>query len=217
MITPTSSIRRIALTASASLLCAFGSCSLDLARAAPDVARFALVAERPQRAPSELDTSHARLDVRPFHPVQPAASGQFVYRVSESQFVTDFYRGYVARPELLITHAARAWLAASGATGTVLPVASRSLPTHVLEADLLELHVDFRNPTQPVAVVALRYVLLSEAGVVTRTGTVRGSAPIAISPEDGDQVAVPKAQGEALSVALTRLEQELSEALGADK
>lgn len=206
--------RRIVLTASATVLAALGSCSLDLARAAPEVARYALVAERSADSPVRSDNANARLDVRPFHPVQPAASGQFVYRVGDAQFVTDFYRGYVARPELLITHAARAWLAASGAVGTVLPVASRSIPTHVLEADLTELHVDFRSPNEPKAVVALRYALLSEAGAVIRTGTVRGTASIAMAADVGQEVAVPRAQSEALSIALGALEQDLSSAIG---
>jgi hypothetical protein len=199
--------------AAATVLAGFSSCALDLERAAPEVARFALVAERPVVAAVPDAQASARLDVRPFHPVQPAASGQFVYRVGDAQFVTDFYRGYVARPELLITHAARAWLAAAGTVGTVLPVASRSIPTHVLEADLVELHVDFRDPGRPQAVAALRYALLSEGGTVVRTGTVRGLAAIDMAAESRQDRGVADAQSASLAALLTALETEVAAAI----
>ena len=201
--------------ASPLLALGLGSCALDLERAAPEVARFALVAERPTAALADSKPDAGRLDVRPFHPVQPAASGQFVYRVGEAQFVTDFYRGYVARPELLITHAARAWLAASGPVGTVLPVASHSIPTHVLEADLVDLHVDFRAPTRPQAVITLRYAVLSERGEVVRTGTLQGVAAIDLTADANQDRGVAEAQSEALARVLEQLEREVGAAVAA--
>lgn len=216
MTQPTHAARRSARALLTLLACAaagLGSCALDLERAAPEVARFALVADRLETAPDKAAPEGTRLDVRPFHPVQAAASGQFVYRVGEAQFVTDFYRGYVTRPELLITHAARSWLAASGAVGTVLPVGSRSIPSHVLEADLVELHVDFRNPTSPTAVVTLRYALLADGGDVIRTATVRGTASIDMADESAQDRGVAEAQSDALASVLGQLERELAEAI----
>lgn len=205
--------RAVRAACAAFAVSSLGACALGLERAAPEVARYALVAERPESGTAVTAQPGARLDVRPFHPVQPAASGQFVYRVGDAQFVTDFYRGYVARPELLITHAARAWLAAAGTVGTVLPVASRSIPTHVLEADLVELHVDFRDPGRPQAVAALRYALLSEGGTVVRTGTVRGLAAIDMAAESRQDRGVADAQSASLAALLTALETEVAAAI----
>ncbi len=205
--------RAVRAACAAFAVSSLGACALGLERAAPEVARYALVAERPESGTAVTAQPGARLDVRPFHPVQPAASGQFVYRVGDAQFVTDFYRGYVARPELLITHAARAWLAAARSVGTVLPVASRSIPTHVLEADLVELHVDFRDPASPQAVAALRYAVLAEGGAVVRTGTVRGVASIELAAGSEPDRGVAEAQSEALAAMLAALETEVTAAV----
>jgi uncharacterized lipoprotein YmbA len=130
---------------------------LGLAREAPDLQTFAIEVER---EPAKARASQSVVLVEPVRVAAMFAGKPFVYRTAPHTWTSDYYRGFLARPEDTLTAAARAWLAAAGFQ--VVAPGSRVAPTHALEIEVAQLYGDYGGaPDQ--AVLALRATLVSAA------------------------------------------------------
>lgn len=91
----------------------------------------------------------------------PALSGrEFVYRVGESRYATDFYNTFFVSPAEQVRSIASDWLQSSGLVRVVLDRASGLRPDYMWEGRLADLHGDFRDRDDPRAVIRLEFVIL---------------------------------------------------------
>lgn len=194
------------------VLVSASACSLGLERDPPEQARYLIGATRPAvEAPPPDD---GVVEVRAFHAASPLATIRFLYRIGAHRYETDFYREFLVAPELAISDAARAWLAAAGVATAVVAPGSRVDPTHVLEGDVTELYGDFRSGTGPRAVLVIRAALVERTTEkVLLQATYAESEPIASADADG----LPAAWSTALARVLERLEADVRTALGTER
>lgn len=145
---------------------------------------------------------------------RPFDSRGFVYRLSNGQWRTDAYNGFLADPSDMVTDALSRALERSGRFAWVGP-STGTAPTDLAAESVVEaFYCDFSNPGEPVAVVRLRTYLLDRAdsGVRMRLALEgAGTAPLA----DGSPRAVADGLGVALSVALNGVISQLPQAAGA--
>lgn len=82
----------------------------------------------------------------------------FTYRTAENTYEQDPYAGFLTPPERALAEAIRSWMRASGAFGRVLEPGSSLTPTLVAEISVHELYGDFRQASQPVAAMEIRFI-----------------------------------------------------------
>lgn len=85
-------------------------------------------------------------------------SHSFTYRTAENAYEQDPYAGFLIPPERALAETLRAWMRASGAFGRVLEPGSSLTPTLVTEVSVHELYGDFRQASQPVAAMEIRFI-----------------------------------------------------------
>jgi cholesterol transport system auxiliary component len=186
---------------------------LRLERPYPAVAAYALDALRPEGAPARPVRRDAVLKVRPLHVARMFDDKKFVYRRSGEKWATDYYNEFFILPGQMLTDIVERWLASSGAAGQVVPGSSQVAPTYVLEGSVQALYGDYSNPAQPIAVLAVEFLLLDERAAadiprIVLHKTYRHEAPL---KGKGPQVLVAN-WGEALKAVLTALEADLAAA-----
>ncbi len=91
-------------------------------------------------------------------------SQPFVYRTGEARYTADFYNRFFAPPNQLLTEALRRWLEFARVGESVIEPASPLRANAMVQAHVAELYADYRNPQQPMAIVALRILLIDRAG-----------------------------------------------------
>lgn len=201
-------MNRLPVLAPLLVIAGLASCSFGLEREPPEQARFLLHAPRPTTEPPPAEG--AVLEVRPFHATSPFTTTQFVYRIGEHRYETDFYREFLTAPELAIADTARDWLSDAAVAAAVVAPGSRLVPSHVLEADVTELYGDFRPEAEPRAVIGIRMTLVDrDSGMPLVHQSYREEASLA-SP---DPEALPAAWSRALAHLLERLEADVRTAL----
>jgi ABC-type uncharacterized transport system auxiliary subunit len=166
-----------ACIAVALLLLLAGGCS-SFNRPYPDKALFAIDLGQPPSAstasgagagPSAADNPPAArptarmLRVRDVHIAKPFDSANFVYKVGESRFTTDYYNGFVAEPDQLLTGELVNWLAASGEFGSVVQEGSTADYQLALESNVTALYADYTNNRSPQAVMELKVFVIEDA------------------------------------------------------
>jgi ABC-type uncharacterized transport system auxiliary subunit len=112
----------------------------------------------------------------------------------------------------MITEKTRDWLADSGLFGRVSSVGSRLESTYLLEGNVVELYADFTDKSTPVAVLEVRFFLLSGPDAyetIALSQTYRAVSPLA----DRTAEAVVEALSKSLAQILTRLEADVAKAL----
>lgn len=119
---------------------------------------YAVTAPRPQAtAPSQAKTV---LKVRPFQ-ISPAyQSKEMVYRLGDTQFESDFYNAFFVAPAPALAQQTEEWLGRSGLFGNVVDSTSQLTDTHVLEAVVNAMYGDFRDKTNPKAILEVQFFLL---------------------------------------------------------
>ena len=85
-------------------------------------------------------------------------SSSFTYRTGENSYEQDPYAGFLIPPERALAESVRAWMRAGGAFGIILEPGSGITPSLVMEISINELYGDFRNPSQPAAVMSLHVI-----------------------------------------------------------
>lgn len=137
------------------------ACSLQ--SVAPEKTTYQFGANRPAQAAAET-ARFGILRVNDFRTPQLNRTASIIYRESDQRYVADPYRLFVAPPAILLAERSRNWLAASGLFRGTVSGDSRLDADATLEGELVELHVDVRNPKQPAAVLSLRAWLIDAAG-----------------------------------------------------
>ncbi|MCL5281070.1 MAG: ABC-type transport auxiliary lipoprotein family protein [Planctomycetes bacterium] len=161
--------------------------------------------------PDKIHTS-TTLRVRRFNVDEAFASQQLMYRVSEFQYEPDYYHQFLVLPGVMLTEETRNWLADSGLFDRVTAAGSRMEPMYVLEGSVIDLYGDFRDKSAPVAVVAIRFFLLTDSEgseMVALSRTYRADSPIVARTAEGIVGALSKS----LSDILTRLEADIEKTL----
>lgn len=106
--------------------------------------------------------------------VAPSFSGrQFVYRMTDAAYEVDSYAGFLVPPDRMFGTAARESWRRAGIFRDVLEPESRQLAGRTIEMSVLELYGDFRQPTEPAAVLTIRFVLTERKASGTAQPVVR--------------------------------------------
>src|SRR5262249_30676643 len=82
----------------------------------------------------------------------------FTYRTAENTYKQDPYACFLIPPERALGEAIRAFMRESGVFGRVLDPGSSLTPTMVAEVSINELCGDFRQISQPVGTMEIRFI-----------------------------------------------------------
>jgi len=200
------SVRSMLFLALAATLLA--GCAPVLDRPAPDRRFYTIAAARPQNAAQTHDKTV--LKVRPLR-ISPAYQGrEMIYRMDEARYVPDFYNAFFVRPAIALTQQTAQWLDRSGIFGNVVDSTSRVADTHLLEGMVNALYADFRDRTNPKAILEMQFFLLKNKNddySVVFSKSYRQEVPFSTSGHDAGTLA--EAYGMALTQILSDLEADL--------
>src|SRR3990170_7150327 len=102
------------------------------------------------------------LEVRRFE-ISPSFSGrEFVYRIGDLSYESDFYNQFFRPPSLLTTDEVRKWFSESGLFKNVVDPSNNVEPDYTLEGNVSELYGDFRSSNTPKAVLGIQFFLISK-------------------------------------------------------
>lgn len=141
-------------------LCLVGSGCVTLERSSPERHYFAI--ELPQSTNSPEPASDVILSVGNIRISPRYGDRSFVYRTSDTSFESDFYNQFLTSPDTMISEELRKGLAASRQFKYVLGPADAQQPNYVLEGSVNALYGDFRNSSQPAAVLELEVFLYND-------------------------------------------------------
>jgi len=160
---------------------------------------------RPEPAAASRDVV---LRVSPVRVASPFATQKFTYRSDADAYQTDYYYGFVDSPDRLLTASLTEWLASGGVCRAVIDIGSEAQEDIRLETSVVELYGDYRDPKQPRAVLAVRFLLLQRQRHATRVLSEHRS-DIAIPLPDNTPATLARGLGQAWRTALTELSTEL--------
>ena len=117
-----------------------------------------------QAEPARTQTEYV-LEISRFT-IDSAYSGSgLVYRISDSEYESDFYNEFLSSPSAMVTEKTRNWLSRARLFKRVLDPGSQINPTHINEGNITALYGDYRNQASPKAIIEMRLFLLkAEAG-----------------------------------------------------
>lgn len=118
----------------------------------------------------------------------PFGSGEFQYRLGESQWEADAYNRFLLSPSEMFTGILRTWLRDSGQFQSVALPGGGGGQAYLVAAEVVELYVDFRNPESPRAVLTLMVRVTHRPGEGKSDVVLRrqfsASAPVASRTPD---------------------------------
>lgn len=86
--------------------------------------------------------------------VSPSDDLDFIYRINKSQYIKDYYNGFLVSPSHQFDAITNYYLRSYGKFNTdVLPY------TNTLKVSLLDMYADYQNSSDPKAVVSLSFLL----------------------------------------------------------
>jgi uncharacterized lipoprotein YmbA len=135
----------------------------------------------------------------------------FVYRTGERTFEADFYHHFSALPGVLVREALVDWLERSGLFAEVWQGGARERTRWTLEARVIALHADVRDPAAPRTVVEMEIFVL-ERGASAWEARLRERYRAEI-PSSAEPAALAEAWTRALTQILGKLEDDLRAAL----
>jgi hypothetical protein len=140
--------------------------------------------------------------------ISPSFAGtEFVYRIGDLSYKSDFYNQFLKPPASLITGEARKWLSEAGSFKYVVNP-TYGQPNYVLDGNVNELYGDYREHDTPKAVLGIQFFLIDEAPaspkIIFQNNYQREVAISSKSP--GELV---KGWNEALQQILTALDEDL--------
>ncbi len=204
---------RLAFSSALMLLVLLGAslpgCMGSLKQPDPAKRYYALTVDR---APAPASPGKPKLKVRRLNVSTAYATREFVYRLGENEFTTDYYNLFLVSPKDMLAETLRTWFERSPQFGAALAPESGVRPDYVLESSVLDLYGDFRDQAAPKAVVAIQCFLLHSAlseYTIALSKTYRVEVPLANrSPE-----ALAGAYSMAVQELLTRLETDIAAVL----
>ncbi len=101
------------------------------------------------------------LEVESAGALQQFSSREFVYRISNTQYITDYYHIFMISAARQITDITAKYLQGKGifkqiSTSKILT----DNPDYTLRTKIMALYADYRNSSHPLAVVKIRYALI---------------------------------------------------------
>jgi uncharacterized lipoprotein YmbA len=198
----------ILLTAFGLLLAAQAGCS-GLEKPYTDKELYVLEltdATAKSTAPANLDKP---VRINRVRVVQPYNTPLFVYKTSAGTITSDYYRGYAASPEQLLTGGLVDWFNSHG-PAYAISAGSLADETFVLETQCTKLLGDYSNPQSPAATVHFRFQLLkssAQAVVPVWAGSIEKTVPLKADTAQGLVDALSQAVREVyaeLSAELTK-------------
>jgi cholesterol transport system auxiliary component len=142
------------------IFCLVCSGCVTLERSSPERHYFVIELPRSANAPESasdliLSVGHMRISPR-------YADRSFIYRTSDTSYESDFYNQFLTSPDTMISEELRKGLAAAHQFKYVLGPADAQQPNYVLEGAVNALYGDFRNSSQPAAVLELEFFLYND-------------------------------------------------------
>ncbi|MFP5221398.1 MAG: ABC-type transport auxiliary lipoprotein family protein [Acidobacteriota bacterium] len=192
-------------------LCLLGACATPLSRPAPERKLYNMTAQRLESVAPATDKSV--LKVRPLQ-ISPAYQGkEMVYRLSETEFESDYYNSFFVQPAQTMTKLAEQWLGRAGIFTNVVDSTSQVVDTHLLEGMVNALYGDYRDRAAPKAVLDVQFFLLrnrNETYSVVFSKNYRTAVPFTTDGKDAAGLAA--AYNQALASVLDELEKDLRNA-----
>ncbi len=138
------------------LLCLLSGC---LSRA--PLRTQTLAFDAPSGSPQQGAARGQRVvSIRSLRVAAPFDDRSLVYRVGDYSYEADPYAEFLVSPAESLRLPVRSWMNQSDLFRTVVEPGSALKPNTMAEITLPELYGDFRRPSEPVAVMTLRFVLL---------------------------------------------------------
>ena len=187
------------------LVCAMlAGCSIT--QPDPDKGEFAIVV--PAAGAAAQPAPGTCLRVERVRVAVPFNQQSFMYRTGDSEFKTDYYNGFVAPPDRLLSGATVKALSDRGAAATVLDPGMVVGCDRRLETSVTDLYADLR-PTKNQVVIKARFMLLRDSEGAT---TILGDWPMEaaetmLSPSPAD---IAAAYGRAYASLMTRVTKQIA-------
>jgi cholesterol transport system auxiliary component len=115
-------------------------------------------------SPAGAAPMKAVLRVQGVRVAKPYDELTFIYKTGDSAFTVDYYNGFIAGPDRLLTGELTRWLSESGLFATVVSGTSSVDYDLSLETSITGLYGDYSAKGSPKAVVEARFFLVNERG-----------------------------------------------------
>jgi cholesterol transport system auxiliary component len=209
-------MRRLLLTLSLSLIVMTGCMRLSLQKPPVEKHYFAITAGKIERPDSSLGSTDAILSVRPLRMDEIFSDASLVYRIGEVKWDSDYYNQFFITPQPMLTGIVRETISDSGLFAEVMSKGSILTPTHFLEGAVTALYGDYRDKSNPAAVVQMEFLLLDDQ---------RGTPSIILKKRYAANVKIKEAApellveafGEGITEILSQLQRDIDTAMKGDQ
>ncbi len=174
----------------------------------PNKRYYNITAARPESLPA--NPRQCVLKVRPLDISPGFEDTEFVYRLSDAEFESDYYNLFLVPPAWGITGQTRSWLRDSGLFSSVMEEGTIVNADLALEGAVTSLYGNFVNRAAPKAVMEIQFFLLEnriENYPVLFQKTYRREVPFSFSGKDASELVAAMNKG--LTEILTELEEDL--------
>jgi len=113
-------------------------------------------------APERVMIPGTVLKVRAFQEMPRYHGREFVYRLSNVRYQTDYYNLFLVLPGALLAEETGQWLAQCRLFERVIAASSRVRATHLLEGTVVLMEGDFRNAGAPNAALGVSLTLIDQ-------------------------------------------------------
>lgn len=137
---------------------------------------------------------------------------EFVYRIGDAAYESDFYNEFLASPTSMLTEEVRQWLGASGVFAHAVDTGSGVPAAYVLEGNVPRLYGDYADRTAPRAVLEIQFFLIDERSGANEIVFHKAYA-VAESLASRTAAELVKGWNTCLEKILTELEKDLQAAL----
>ena len=115
-----------------------------------------------------IKNSDIILEINRFN-ISPKYSGrEFVYRISENKYISDFYNQFFKSPDTLINSVSYNWLADSGIFKDVINRDLEVETDYLLDANIRNIYVDLSNPGEAKSILEIQFFLTEESPTDTK-------------------------------------------------
>lgn len=183
------------------------ACGCDMSKPYPDKTLFVIDPGQPPRTYQQFCSSTLR--VYAVRVASPSDTQTFLYKRGGSRYENDYYNGFIAPPERLLTGTLIDWVGRTGLFAAVVDSASRLNHRYVLEGMISEMCGDYSDPKSAKASITASFFLIDDEPIDSRAifnKTYKATAPIAGANPD----AMAAALNGAYRTILTDLTDDLS-------
>jgi cholesterol transport system auxiliary component len=115
--------------------------------------------------------------------ISPGSEGkEFIYRTTDTQYLSDFYYQFFRPPSVILTEAVTQWLDQAQVFEDVLNPISQVFPGYFIEGNIVELYGDYRNQSAAKAVMKIQFYLLKTSDDADQPEIIFGKMYESIQP-----------------------------------